>query len=293
MLVPMRRMKYVLLVGVLLACLRPIKAGTLVQFRTRQGDIEVELFDQDKPVTVDNFVRYVKGGFYQNVFFHRCLPGFVAQGGGCTTSNRNAHTDFIEYFPVPNAWGAITNEYNVGRKISNTYGTIAMAKLGGDPNSATTEWFFNLANNNNPADPLSLDNQNGGFTVFGHVIGGTNVLNWFNKLAYGGGGIVNLDNGLFQTLPVSYVGNRWPFFDELIYIDISLLQVQVKLKTDSSREISWNSISNRLNRVEFTTQLPPAWQTLASPTGTGDRMQVTDTTSSATNRFYRVRVEYP
>jgi cyclophilin family peptidyl-prolyl cis-trans isomerase len=284
----MIRMKYLLLVGVLPACLLPIKAGTLVQFRTRQGDIEVELFDQDKPVTVDNFLRYVKGGFYQNVFFHRCLPGFVAQGGGCTTTNRNDHTDFIEYFPVPNAWGAITNEYKVGRKISNTYGTIAMAKLGGDPNSATTEWFFNLADNSS-----NLDNQNGGFTVFGRVVGNTNVLTWFNSLRAGGVCIVYLlGTSLFTDLPVSYLGNIWPLFDQLIYVDISLLQVQVKLKADNSREISWNSVSNRLNRVEFTTQLPPAWQTLASPTGTGDRMQVTDTTSSATNRFYRVRVEY-
>ena len=119
------------------------------------------------------------------------------------------------------------------------------------------------------------------------------MLTWFNSLRAGGGGIVYLlGTSLFTDLPVSYLVNRWPFFDELIYIDISLLQVQVKLNTDNSREISWNSISNRLNRVEFTTQFPPAWQTLASPTGSGDRMQVTDTTSSATNRFYRVRVEY-
>lgn len=277
-----------LLLGcVLLACLLPVKAGMLVQFRTRQGDLEVELFDQDKPVTVDNFLRYIKGGFYQNVFFHRCLPGFVAQGGGCITTNRNDHAPFTEYSPVPNVWGAITNEYDVGRKISNTYGTIAMAKVGGNPNSATSEWFFNLADNSS-----NLDNQNGGFTVFGRVVGSTNVLTWFNSLQYNGGGVVNLDNGLFKTLPVSYLGNFRPFFDELIYVDVSLLQVQVKLHADNSREISWNSISNRLNYVEFTTQFPPAWQTLANPTGTGDRLQVPDTSSSATNRFYRVRVEY-
>ena len=271
----------------LLASLLPVRAGTLVQFRTRQGDLEVELFDQDKPVTVDNFLRYVKGGYYTNVFFHRCLPGFIAQGGAFIYTNRNDHALFTYYFTVPKVWGAITNEYNVGRKISNTYGTIAMAKVGGNPDSATSEWFFNLADNSS-----NLDNQNGGFTVFGRVVGNTNVLAWFNSLQYNGGGIVNLDNGLFMNLPVSYLGNTRPFFDDLIYLDISLLQVQVKLNTDSSREISWNSISNRLNYVEFTTQFPPAWQTLASPTGTGNRLQVPDTSSSATNRFYRVRVEY-
>jgi len=271
----------------LLASLLPVKAGTLVQFRTRQGDLEVELFDQDKPVTVDNFLRYVKGGYYTNVFFHRCLPGFIAQGGGFYYTNRNQFAWFTNCLTVPKVWGTITNEYNVGRKVSNTYGTIAMAKLGGNPDSATTEWFFNLADNSS-----ILDDQNGGFTVFGRVVGNTTVLAWFNSLQYNGGGIVNLDNGLFKTLPVSYLGNTWPFSDNLIYVDISLLQVQVKLNTDNSREISWNSISNRLNYVEFTTQFPPAWQTLASPTGTGNRLQVPDTSSSATNRFYRVRVEY-
>src|SRR5437667_106759 len=57
-------------------------AGTLAQFRTTWGDIDVELYDQDKPVTVQNFMRYVKRGVYTNMFLHRCLPGFIVQGGG-------------------------------------------------------------------------------------------------------------------------------------------------------------------------------------------------------------------
>src|SRR5213593_713520 len=62
-------------------------AGTLAQFRSVFGDIEVELYDQDKPVTVQNFIRYIQSGRYQNEFSHRLVPGFVIQGGGFTAVN--------------------------------------------------------------------------------------------------------------------------------------------------------------------------------------------------------------
>src|SRR6266850_307418 len=115
-------------------------AGTLAQFRTRFGDIEVELYDQDKPVTVQNFIRYVQSGAYTNMFLHRCLPGFVVQGGGFSTTNQfstNLLTSLVEI----DSYGEITNEFNIGPRLSNTNGTIAMAKLGGDPNSASSQWF--------------------------------------------------------------------------------------------------------------------------------------------------------
>src|SRR5437867_1390845 len=147
-------------------------AGILVQFRTTFGDLDVELYAQDKPVTVQNFIRYVQTGFYQNMFLHRCLPGFVVQGGGFLIVDPASITPFSatngNLYVVP-SFGPITNEFNVGRRLTNSYGTIAMAKLPGNPNSASSEWFFNLANN------TGLDSQNGGLTVFGPVTPGTNL----------------------------------------------------------------------------------------------------------------------
>lgn len=129
----------------------PDVAGTVVRFQTVLGDILVELFDDAAPQTVANFRTYMDAGDYANSLIHRSVPGFVLQGGGYW------YPDWWEIprrDPVPNEFG-----------ISNTRGTLAMAKLGGDPDSATSEWFFNLADNSE-----NLDNQNGGFTVFGRVI---------------------------------------------------------------------------------------------------------------------------
>src|SRR5215468_2909713 len=95
-------------------------AGTLAQFRTPLGDIEVELYDQDKPVTVRNFIRYVQSGAYQNEFAHRLEPGFVLQGGGFIITNRGTTNAAI--VPVP-AYPPITNEFDVGTRYSNVYGT--------------------------------------------------------------------------------------------------------------------------------------------------------------------------
>src|SRR5437879_8703206 len=102
-------------------------AGTLAQFRTRFGDIDVELYDQDKPVTVQNFIRYVQSGAYTNMFLHRCIPDFIVQGGGFSTTNQLATNRFAVFESVPN-FGAISNELNIGARLSTVYGTIAMAK---------------------------------------------------------------------------------------------------------------------------------------------------------------------
>src|SRR3954471_10257002 len=136
---------------VLLAGLATSGAGTLAQFRTPYGDLEVELYDQQKPVTVANFKKLVQSGAYQNTFFHRVVPGFVAQGGGFFTVSKSLNVNFgppWSYVGSVANFGTITNEYSVGPRFSNTNKTIAMAKVGSDPNSATSQWFFNLANTN-------------------------------------------------------------------------------------------------------------------------------------------------
>ena len=273
-------------------------AGTLAQFRTTFGDLDVELYDQDKPVTVQNFIRYVKSGAYTNMFLHRCLPGFVVQGGGFSVANR---ADTNAFFPngyrlVPN-FGAITNEFNVGPRFANSFGTIAMAKSGGDPNSASSQWFFNLADNS-----ANLDNQNGGFTVFGRVIRGTNVLGFFNlldKSTYYGifdmtWAWTNSPFGqTFSDLPVNYAGRFYPRYVDLVYVyDLSFLSVRVQQFTNHTRQISWNSITNAVNYVEFTTNLPPVWFSLVATNGTGSPLNVLDSNTNAPSRFYRVRVNY-
>jgi cyclophilin family peptidyl-prolyl cis-trans isomerase len=130
---------------------------TIAHFDTNLGPIDVQLFDTQTPLTVKNFLTYVTSGSYQDTIFHRSVTNFVVQAGGFTFDEANSDVvDVTTDAPVKNEPG-----------ISNTRGTIAMAKLGNDPNSATSQFFFNLSDSN----ASNLDNQNGGFTVFGKVLG--------------------------------------------------------------------------------------------------------------------------
>ena len=127
------------------------------------GIINVVLFDQTgtgAPLTVQNFQSYLNTGSYTNSFIHRSIPGFIVQGGGYTYNNSTLGT-------IPSN-APVQNEFSTQR--SNLRGTIAMAKLGNNPNSATNQWFFNLADNSS-----NLNNQNGGFTVFGQALGASDL----------------------------------------------------------------------------------------------------------------------
>jgi len=132
-------------------------ANTVLEFDTIIGSLHVRLLDNVAPVTTRNFLTYVNEGSYDNSIFHRLARDFVLQGGGYSTF---ANPGYLT--PIPDH-GTIVNEY----ERSNVRGTLAMAKVGGDPNSATSEFFFNLSDTN----ALNLDNQNGGFTVFAYVVG--------------------------------------------------------------------------------------------------------------------------
>ncbi len=279
-----------------LCSLNSTLAGTLVQFRTALGNIEVELYDNDKPVTVHNFLQYLQSGRYQNEFAHRLVPGFVIQGGGFTITNYGT-TNWTQ-IAIP-TYPPITNEFGVGQRYSNIYGTIAMAKLGGDTNSATSQWYFNLANNTG----LDAPDTNNLFVVFGHVIAGTNVLNLFNTFPYWTfpwpvlpAGTTNvllyqLYGPPFDTLPLLYGTINSTIDTNFVFMDISLLQVSIQPATGGGRQISWNSAAGLTNIVEFTTNLPPVWNTLATTNGTGARMAVVDAAADP-KRFYRVRVTY-
>jgi peptidyl-prolyl cis-trans isomerase A (cyclophilin A) len=127
--------------------------ATTVQFQTVMGDFEVNLYDKGTPKTVENFLKYVNAGAYTDSIIHRALPGFVVQGGG--------YKNNTTFSLIPQN-AAVINE----PVYSNKRGTIAMAKVDGQVNSATNQWFFNLIDNG-----PNLDTQNGGFTVFGEVTG--------------------------------------------------------------------------------------------------------------------------
>jgi cyclophilin family peptidyl-prolyl cis-trans isomerase len=256
-------------------------AGTLAQFRTPLGDIEVELFDSDKPVTVQNFIRCIQQGLFRDGFIQRWEPGFVIQGGGYYVTNRQAAQPMIDFVA---AIDPIVNEYQVGRTFSNTYGTIAMARKEGQTNSATSQWFFNLGDNS------GLDAVDGGFTVFGRMVRGTNVLDRFNLTSTDNGIYSLYLNNLLNKVPVL---SSNPTFDDLVYVDISLLQVQLVTAAGGAQVIHWTSVAGKPNIVEFTAQFPPAWQELFRTNGTGQAMQyVVAPSTSERARFYRVRVDY-
>lgn len=132
----------------------PAAAGTLVRVSTTIGDYTIELLDESAPQTVQNFLNYVNRNDYNGTYLHRVVDDFVVQGGAYGFQLFYGPVDVPVDPPVLNEPGA-----------SNVRGTVAMAKLDGQPDSATNQWFVNLSDN------TSLDTTNGGFTVFGTVLG--------------------------------------------------------------------------------------------------------------------------
>lgn len=127
-------------------------------------NIDIQLFPEVAPNTVNNFLYYVENDLYDFSLIHRSVPGFVLQTG--------AFTNFENFLGSIPTIDPVANEF----QLSNTAGTIAMAKIGGDPDSATSSFFFNMGDNSS-----NLDNQNGGFTVFGQVISGFDLVQALNN----------------------------------------------------------------------------------------------------------------
>jgi cyclophilin family peptidyl-prolyl cis-trans isomerase len=137
----------------------------VVVIETTMGTIEVELDRQHAPVTVENFVQYVKDGFYDGTIFHRVYAGFVVQAGGYTPDESEKTTR-----------ASIKLETNVG--LSNAVGTIAMARQTA-PDSATSQFYINLVDN------ALLDYKSAsspGYAVFGKVVSGMDVVNSIAKV---------------------------------------------------------------------------------------------------------------
>jgi len=166
--------------------------ATTVRLQTNLGDIDILMLEQDAPKNVANFLTYVNNGDYDNSIFHRLIYGFVLQGG-------QYYSDGSKLLNIP-ANAPVVNEF----KVSNTKYTVSMAKLGGQPNSATNNFFINLNNNS-----ANLDFTNDGFTVFGKITQGQEVVDT----------IASLYHQCSECEPLyKYVGVK-PGLDNLVYIN--------------------------------------------------------------------------
>jgi len=149
----------------LLWSLSVLAANPIVEMKTNQGSIVIELYADKAPKTVDNFLQYVKDGFYNGTIFHRVIDGFMIQGGGYEPGMREKPTR-----------APIENEAKNGLK--NVTGSIAMARTP-NPHSAAAQFFINVANNGF----LDYPGQDGwGYAVFGKVTQGIDVVQKIAKV---------------------------------------------------------------------------------------------------------------
>lgn len=157
------------------------QAQSKVQLKTSMGDIVVELNDAKAPKSAANFLQYVRDKHYDGTVFHRVIDGFMIQGGGMDANLSEKPTRA----PIP---------LEASNGLKNDRGTIAMARTG-NPNSATSQFFINVVNN----DMLNAPKPDGyGYTVFGKVIKGMDVVDKIRAVATG-------NRGMHQNVPTTPV----------------------------------------------------------------------------------------
>lgn len=162
--------KNIFAICLVLLALNTQAANPKVVMVTSQGEIELELFKDKAPKSVENFLNYVKKGFYKGTIFHRVINGFMVQGGGFTKDMVQKPTEK----PIQNE---ATN------KLANEEGTIAMARTM-DPHSATAQFFINV-NNNEFLNNRDTTPQGYGYAVFGKVTKGMSVVNKIKMIQTG------------------------------------------------------------------------------------------------------------
>ena len=157
------------------------QAQSKVQLKTSMGDIMVELNDAKAPMSAANFLQYVRDKHYDGTVFHRVIDGFMIQGGGMDANLNEKPTRA----PIP---------LEASNGLKNDRGTIAMARTG-NPNSATSQFFINVVNN----DMLNAPKPDGhGYAVFGKVIKGMDVVDKIRAVATG-------NRGMHQNVPTTPV----------------------------------------------------------------------------------------
>ena len=154
-----------------------LAANSQVELDTSAGVIKLELYPDAAPKTVENFLAYVKAGHYNGTQFHRVIKGFMIQGGGYNADFWQKPTRP----PIP-----IEADKSAKAGLSNVPGSVAMARTG-DPNSATSQFFINVADNKR-LDFRSPDAQGYGYTVFGKVVSGMEVVNKIATMPTGAAG---------------------------------------------------------------------------------------------------------
>lgn len=167
----------IMIASMLLASSSLAFATTEVTIKTNLGTMELELDEQKAPISVANFISYVKSGVYNGTVFHRVIPGFMIQGGGFTAS--------LQPKPVNSP---IKNEADNG--LRNLRGTIAMARTA-EQDSATSQFFINVSDN----AFLDHGQRDFGYAVFGKVIKGLDVVDKISQVA-------TTSSGAFQNVPV-------------------------------------------------------------------------------------------
>jgi len=145
----------------------------IVHFKTSMGDFSVQLEPEKAPKTVANFLQYVRDGHFDGTIFHRVINKFMIQGGGFTTDYQKKPTR-----------APIENEADIG--LPNERGTIAMARTG-DPHSATAQFFINTVYNKF-LNHTAKNEQGWGYTAFGRVIDGMNIVGRIGRVSTGSGG---------------------------------------------------------------------------------------------------------
>jgi cyclophilin family peptidyl-prolyl cis-trans isomerase len=152
-----------------------------VKMETTQGDIILELDREKAPISVRNFLQYAKDEHYDGTIFHRVIPRFMIQGGGMTRDMKEKGTRE----PIQNEWR---------NGLKNKRGTIAMARLGGRPDSATSQFFINVADNAFLDEPR----DGSGYAVFGKVVAGMTTVDKIVK-------VPTASRGMHQDVPVDPV----------------------------------------------------------------------------------------
>ncbi len=143
-----------------------------IKLSTSVGDIIVELDPKEAPISVENFLAYVDDQAYDGTIFHRVIDGFMIQGGGFGPGMTERRT----HKPIKNEWR---------NNLKNKTGAIAMARLGGDPDSATSQFFINVSDN----DVLDRPQTDGAaYAVFGQVVEGQDVVDAIKKVKTGSHG---------------------------------------------------------------------------------------------------------
>jgi len=153
-------------------------ADTVVDVVTSMGTFSIELDSEKAPKSVANFLEYVDAKHYDGTLFHRVINGFMVQGGG-----------YDEKYERRATKAPVENEADNGLK--NTRGTVAMARTG-DPHSATAQFFVNVVDNKF-LDHTAKDQQGWGYTVFGKVIDGMDVIDKMKEVATGSQGPFSKD----------------------------------------------------------------------------------------------------